>query len=154
MENQIKRIASFEVDHTKLECGLYVSRIDGDITTYDMRMRKPNGGDYLSDVAMHTFEHMLATFIRSGNLSHDIIYAGPMGCRTGFYLLVRNADNKQVWNELKRVMTAIIEYEGKVFGASAVECGNYLDLNLADAKAEAQKYLKVLEKTPTFEYAK
>lgn len=154
MENQIKRIASFEVDHTKLECGLYVSRIDGDITTYDMRMRKPNGGDYLSDVAMHTFEHMLATFIRSGNLSQNIIYAGPMGCRTGFYLLVRNADNKQVWNELKRVMTAIIEYEGKVFGASAVECGNYLDLNLADAKAEAQKYLKVLEKTPTFEYAK
>ncbi len=152
MSEEIKRIASFDVDHTKLECGLYVSRIDGDITTYDMRMRKPNGGDYLSDIAMHTFEHMLATFIRSGNLSQDIIYAGPMGCRTGFYLLVRNADNKRVWNELKRVMKAIIEYEGEVFGASAVECGNYLDLNLADAKAEAQKYLKVLENTSTFEY--
>ena len=101
---EIKRIASFEVDHTKLDEGLYVSRIDGDITTYDMRMRKPNNGDYLSDVAMHTFEHMLATFVRSGPLGSDIIYAGPMGCRTGFYLLVRNADNIAVWNELKRII--------------------------------------------------
>ena len=154
MQNQIKRIASFEVDHTKLDEGLYVSRIDGDITTYDMRMRKPNNGDYLSDVAMHTFEHMLATFVRSGPLGSDIIYAGPMGCRTGFYLLVRNADNIAVWNELKRIMQAIIEYDGEVFGASAVECGNYKDLNLADAKTEAEKYLKVLQKTPTFEYNK
>lgn len=151
---EVKRIASFEVDHTKLDCGLYVSRIDGDITTYDMRMRKPNDGDYLTDVAMHTFEHMLATFVRSGPLGKDIIYAGPMGCRTGFYLLVRNADNIAVWNELKRVMQAIIEFNGEVFGASAVECGNYKDLKLSDAKAEAENYLKVLENTSTFEYAK
>lgn len=154
MGNEIKRIASFEVDHTKLDCGLYVSRIDGDITTYDMRMRRPNNGDYLSDTAMHTFEHMLATFIRSGPLGESIIYAGPMGCRTGFYLLVRNAQNTAVWKELKRVMVSITEYEGEVFGKSEVECGNYLDLDLTLAKGEAEKYLKVLETEPTFQYNK
>lgn len=153
--NDIKRIASFEVDHTKLDCGLYISRVDGDITTYDMRMRKPNADDYLTDVAMHTFEHMLATFIRSGPLSTDVIYAGPMGCRTGFYLLVRNADNEAVWNELKRVMQCIIDHEGEVFGQSEVECGNYRCLCLEDAKIEARRYLAVLgDSLPSFEYNK
>lgn len=155
MANEIKRIASFEVDHTKLDPGIYISREDGDITTYDMRMRKPNADDYLSDVAMHTFEHMLATFIRSGPLGQDIIYAGPMGCRTGFYLLVRNADNEAVWKELRRIMQCIIDHEGEVFGASEKECGNYRCLCLEDAKCEAHRYLGVLgESCPTFRYNK
>ena len=153
--NGIKRIASFEIDHTKLVPGLYVSRIDGDITTYDMRMRRPNADDYLSDVAMHTFEHMLATFIRSGPLGADIIYAGPMGCRTGFYLLVRNADNCAVWQELRRVMQCIIDHEGEVFGQSEIECGNYRCLELGSAKTEARLYLEVLGAVcPDFKYAK
>lgn len=153
--NEIKRIASFEVDHTKLDCGLYISRIDGDVTTYDMRMRKPNADDYLTDLAMHSFEHMLATFIRSGPLGESIIYAGPMGCRTGFYLLVRNADNEAVWNELRRVMQCIIDHEGEVFGQSEVECGNYRCLCLEDAKAEAVRYLEVLgDGMPSLEYNK
>lgn len=153
--NEIKRIASFEVDHNKLDRGLYISRVDGDITTYDMRMRRPNSDDYLSDVAMHTFEHMLATFIRSGPLASDIIYAGPMGCRTGFYLLVRNADDHAVWQELRRVMQCIIDHEGEVFGQSAVECGNYLCLELGSAKTEAEAYLAVLgDSCPDFKYNK
>ena len=150
---KVQKIASFQVDHTKLKPGLYVSRIDGDITTYDMRMRTPNAGDYLDDVAMHTFEHMLATFVRSGSIGEDIIYAGPMGCRTGFYLLVRNAVNEEVWKELKRVMAEIISYEGPVFGQSAVECGNYKCLELSTAKREAKNYLEILgDKVPSFLY--
>ena len=151
--NDIKRIASFEIDHTKLLPGLYVSRVDGDITTYDMRMRRPNADDYLSDVAMHTFEHMLATFIRSGPLGDDVIYAGPMGCRTGFYLLVRNADDEAVWQELRRVMQCILDHEGGVFGQSEIECGNYRCLELGSAKDEARRYLEVLgDACPDFKY--
>ena len=151
--NDIKRIASFEIDHTKLLPGLYVSRVDGDVTTYDMRMRRPNADDYLSDVAMHSFEHMLATFIRSGPLGDDVIYAGPMGCRTGFYLLVRNADNCAVWQELRRVMQCILDHEGGVFGQSEIECGNYRCLELGSAKDEARRYLEVLgDACPDFKY--
>ncbi len=155
MNSQIKRIASFEVDHTKLECGLYVSRIDGDITTYDMRMRKPNANDYLNDISMHSFEHMLATYIRSGPIGSKIIYAGPMGCRTGFYLLIRDAENEVVWQELIRVMNCIINHEGEVFGASEAECGNYRCLDLGSAKAEAKNYLEILgNNPPSFKYNK
>lgn len=151
--NDIKRIASFEIDHTKLLPGLYVSRVDGDVTTYDMRMRRPNADDYLSDVAMHSFEHMLATFIRSGPLGDDVIYAGPMGCRTGFYLLVRNADDEAVWQELRRVMQCILDHEGGVFGQSEIECGNYRCLELGSAKDEARRYLEVLgDACPDFKY--
>jgi len=151
--NDIKRIASFEIDHTKLLPGLYVSRVDGDVTTYDMRMRRPNADDYLSDVAMHTFEHMLATFIRSGPLGDYVIYAGPMGCRTGFYLLVRNADDEAVWQELRRVMQCILDHEGGVFGQSEIECGNYRCLELGSAKDEARRYLEVLgDACPDFKY--
>lgn len=150
---KIEKIASFQIDHTKLDCGLYVSRIDGDITTYDMRMRKPNCNDYLDDISMHTFEHMLASYIRSGPLANSIIYVGPMGCRTGFYLLVRNADNITVWAELCRVMESIINHNGEVFGASKIECGNYLCLDLDTAKAEAKRYYEIIKNQPkSFEY--
>ena len=97
----LKKIASFTVDHDFIKEGVYVSRIDGDITTYDLRTRVPNAGDYLDDVTMHSVEHMLATFLRSSAIGNDVIYFGPMGCRTGFYLLVRNADNIKVLAELK-----------------------------------------------------
>ena len=96
-----KKIESFKIDHNKLTPGIYVSRTDGDIVTYDLRTRKPNCGDYMDNATMHSVEHMIATYIRSSSIADDIIYFGPMGCQTGFYLLVRNADNDTVLAVLK-----------------------------------------------------
>lgn len=137
----MQRITSFEVDHTKIKEGVYISRIDGDITTYDMRTRKPNCGDYMDNGTMHTFEHMFATFVRNSEIAGDVIYFGPMGCQTGFYLLVRNACNSQVIAVIKDVLQKIISYQGEVFGASEIECGNYRSLDLSLAKKEAERYL-------------
>ena len=94
--HEVRRIASFSVDHDKILPGIYVSRVDGDITTYDIRTRRPNGGDYMSDLTMHSVEHLLATYLRSSAIGDRVIYFGPMGCQTGFYLLVRDADNGEV----------------------------------------------------------
>ena len=140
------------VDHTKFGEGLYISRIDGDITTYDMRTRQPNSDNFMDNVTMHTFEHMFSTYIRNSGL--DVIYFGPMGCQTGFYLLVRDADNEAVLSEIITACQKIVSHEGEVFGASEIECGNYKSLDLAKAKEECAKYLKVLtENEQTFEYA-
>ena len=150
----MKRITSFTVDHDLLKEGIYVSRIDGDITTYDMRTRIPNNGDFMDTTTAHTVEHMFATFVRNSEISDDVIYFGPMGCRTGFYLLVRNADNAKILEITKKILADILAYEGVVFGNTKKECGNYLDLDLAKAKEECAKYLKVLtENEQTFEYA-
>ena len=130
------KIESFKIDHNKLCPGIYVSRTDGDITTYDLRTRKPNMGDYMDNITMHSTEHMIATYVRSSALSKDIIYFGPMGCQTGFYLLVRNADNEEVLSVLKETLKKVIDHEGEVFGASAIECGNYKNLDIASAKTE------------------
>lgn len=147
------KIESFKIDHNKLCPGIYVSRTDGDITTYDLRTRKPNAGDYMDNAAMHSTEHMIATYIRSSALSKDIIYFGPMGCQTGFYLLVRNADNEEVLSVLKETLKKVINHEGEVFGASAIECGNYKNLDISAAKTECRKYLEVLNGyTPDFKY--
>jgi len=138
----IKQNASFMVDHRRFGEGLYISRIDGDITTFDMRTRRPNSGDFMDNVTMHTFEHMFSTYIRNTEL--DVIYFGPMGCQTGFYLLVRNADNDKVLTEIKGALSKIISHEGEVFGNSEIECGNYLSLSLFSAKEEAKRYLETL----------
>lgn len=150
----MKKITSFTVDHDLLTEGIYVSRIDSDITTYDLRTRVPNSGDYMDTTTAHTVEHMFATFVRNSEISNDVIYFGPMGCRTGFYLLVRNADNAKILEITKKILAGIIDYNGEVFGASRKECGNYLDLDLEKAKAECRRYLKVLEKEQTFAYKK
>lgn len=139
----ITKNASFCTDHRKFAEGLYISRIDGDITTYDMRMRKPNGGDYMDNVTMHTFEHMFSTYVR--NMCPDVIYFGPMGCQTGFYLLLRNSDDKKAAKLIKNCCIKITEHSGEVFGASEEECGNYKSLELETAKREAKRYLAVLE---------
>lgn len=150
----MKRITSFTVDHDLLKEGIYVSRIDGDITTYDLRTRVPNNGEFMDTTTAHTVEHMFATFVRNSEISDDVIYFGPMGCRTGFYLLVRNADNAKILEITKKILADIVAYEGEVFGNTKKECGNYLDLDLAKAKEECAKYLKVLtENEQTFEYA-
>ena len=143
MEN-VRRIASFSVDHNFIDEGIYVSRIDGDITTYDMRTRKPNMGDYMDNVTMHSVEHMFATYIRNSKIGADVIYFGPMGCRTGFYLLVRNADNAVVLDEVKAVLAKIAFEATEMFGATQVECGNYRELSLDFAKIEAKRYLDIL----------
>jgi len=152
MEN-VRRITSFSVDHDLINEGIYVSRIDGDVTTYDMRTRKPNAGDYMDNVTMHSMEHMFATYIRNGELGGNVIYFGPMGCRTGFYLLMRDADNEKVLAEVKRVLRKIADEADEMFGATRKECGNYRELSLEAAKAEARRYLCALEeKKQTFSY--
>ena len=142
--DSIARIASFSINHDKLLPGLYVSRVDGDITTYDMRCRRPNTGDLLDNSTLHSLEHMFATYIRNGELRSQIVYFGPMGCQTGFYLLVRNADNATVLAEVKRTCERILAHEGPVFGAARKECGNYRNLSLEAAKTDAARYLAEL----------
>lgn len=147
------RIASFSVNHDYIKEGIYISRIDGDITTYDMRTRVPNMGDYMDNITMHSVEHMFATYIRSSEISDSVIYFGPMGCQTGFYLLVRGADNARVLTAVIDTLKKIISHEGEMFGATRVECGNYKNLSLEMAKLECQRYLDTLLSSDiTFEY--
>lgn len=140
----MEKITSFTVDHTVLEQGIYVSRKDGDIVTYDLRMKKPNTDDTLSVSAMHSLEHMLATYLRNSEIADKIIYVGPMGCQTGFYVLVRMDDNIRFLEALKRALKQVADHEGEMFGNSPVECGNYKTLSLEAAKEEASQYLKIL----------
>ena len=148
----MKKITSFTIDHDKLEPGIYVSRVDGDITTYDLRTRKPNCGEYMDTTTAHSVEHMFATLVRNSEIAEDVIYFGPMGCRTGFYLVVRNAENNRILEITKRILRDIIAHEGEVYGASRKECGNYLDLDLQKAKNECSLYLKDLKKEQSFTY--
>ena len=141
---KINKIASFTVDHDLLEEGIYVSRIDGDITTYDLRTRRPNSGDYMDNLTMHSVEHMLATYIRSSAIGDRVIYFGPMGCQTGFYLLVRNAENSEILDTLLGVLRKTIDHDGEMFGAVRRECGNYKNLSLDAAKRECRRYLDAL----------
>lgn len=142
----MNKIASFTVNHNLLDRGVYVSRIDGDAVTYDIRMKKPNGGDYLSPKALHTIEHLLATYVRNSVHSDSIIYAGPMGCRTGFYLVARDGVTKaEIIALLREAFQFIAEFQGEIPGSQKEECGNYLEHDLADARREADEYLSVLE---------
>ena len=140
----MERIASFSVDHDFIEKGIYISRIDGDIITYDMRTRKPNCGDYMDSVTMHSMEHMFATYIRNSDIGKNVIYFGPMGCRTGFYLLVRNETPDTVLKEVLIALDKVAEHDGEMFGGTRKECGNYLELDLSKAKAESRAFAEVL----------
>jgi len=147
-----EKIASFQIDHDKLTEGIYVSRIDGDITTYDLRTRIPNLGNYMDNLTMHSVEHMFATFVRSSEIGSNIIYFGPMGCQTGFYLLVRNANNDMVLKVVKETLEKIINAT-EMFGKAQKECGNYRNLDLSAAKLEAERYLNILNnKVNDFRY--
>ena len=151
--NKINRIASFSVDHDFITPGIYVSRIDGDITTYDLRTRKPNADSYMDNLTMHSVEHMFATYVRNSSIKDDVIYFGPMGCQTGFYLLVRNADNERVFEVVCDTLTKIIEHDGEIFGKFRKECGNYENLDLEAAKSECRAYLDALRSAKKrFEY--
>ena len=134
----MKKIDSFTVNHDLLEPGMYLSRIDGDAVTYDIRMKKPNGGDYLANAAMHTIEHLFATYARNTEWADQILYVGPMGCRTGFYLLLRDRVSFEKAIRLAQdSMAFIAAYEGEIPGTNKIVCGNYLEHDLAGAKKEA-----------------
>lgn len=153
--DEIKRIASFEVDHDKIREGIYVSRIDGDVTTYDLRTRRPNMGDYMDNLTMHSVEHMLASYLRNGKIGPRVVYFGPMGCQTGFYLLVRDAKNSEVLEALTEALQKTVSHEGEIFGKSRRECGNFENLDIEAARRECQRYLSALrERDQTFEYEK
>ncbi|MBQ1213018.1 MAG: S-ribosylhomocysteine lyase [Clostridia bacterium] len=141
----MRKIASFSADHDIITPGMYISRIDGDVVTYDLRTRTPNAGDYMDDLTIHSVEHMLATFMRNGEIGGEVVYFGPMGCRTGFYLLVRDSISAE--NVRLALITALknTEAAGEMFGAARKECGNYRELSLDAAKKECARYRAVLE---------
>ena len=142
------KIASFTIDHEKLMCGVYVARLDKvgseSVTTFDMRMRKPNREPVMDVPTMHTIEHLGATFLRNHTVwKEEILYFGPMGCRTGFYLLVKGERNSSNIMELLSTMFGFIaDFTGDIPGATAVQCGNYLDQNLSMARYEAKRFLE------------
>ena len=150
----MKTIASFTIDHIKLLTGLYVSRIDKvgseAVTTFDIRMTRPNTEPAMDTAAAHAFEHLGATYLRSdAEWGSRVVYFGPMGCRTGFYLILAGElTSVEVLPLIKRMMEFIASYEGEIPGASAVQCGNYLDLNLPMAKYHAKKYMSEVTDSP------
>ena len=142
----MKKIQSFQIDHTILPKGMYVSRTDGDVITYDIRMRLPNKEEVMTTGAMHTIEHLFATFARNSEYSDSIIYFGPMGCRTGFYFLTSdNVSKKQAIELTKEAFDFIASCSDEIPGVSEAECGNYRDMDLPAARAEAAAMLPVLE---------
>jgi len=149
------RITSFSVDHLKLKPGLYVSRLDfvggNPVTTFDMRMTTPNLEPVINNAELHAIEHLGATFLRNDEkVKDDVIYFGPMGCRTGFYLIMAGElTSCDVLSKVKEMLNFIATFEGDIPGASPVECGNYQDLNLDMAKFYGRKYLEVLSNEDT-----
>ncbi len=142
----LRKIASFTINHDLLTPGMYVSRMDGDCVTYDLRMKYPNQGDYLAQKPLHTLEHLIATYVRSSPWSDSVVYFGPMGCRTGFYMILRDSVSKADAIDLTREAFAFAaDFEGDIPGAARVECGNYLEHDLPGARAEAKAYLTVLD---------
>lgn len=142
----MERIASFQVDHNKLRPGLYLSRQDGNVITYDLRFKTPNTDDLLTNAEMHSVEHIIATLLRNSAQKDAVIYFGPMGCQTGFYFLFDGAQltHEQAIDLLKSIFSAGAAFEGEMPGKSAVECGNYRNLDVALAKAQCAYYAEVI----------
>ena len=149
----MERIKSFQINHNILNPGFYISREDDNVITYDLRTRKPNAGSYMDNATMHSLEHMFATYARNSAVSEKVVYFGPMGCQTGFYFLVKDMAPVEVFELTIEILEDIIAYEGPVFGASAIECGNYANLDLELAKEEAKKYLAVLNEWENMEFS-
>lgn len=141
----MNKIASFTVDHDVLEKGMYVSRIDGDIVTYDLRFVKPNTPPFLENAALHSLEHLFATYARNSRFAENVIYFGPMGCRTGFYLIVRDLSNRDTITLVKETILQAINHEGALPGAQKKECGNYLDHDVEGAKELLRAYYDVIK---------
>lgn len=143
----MERIASFTVDHNKLLPGLYLSRRDGDIVTLDLRFKRPNTGDLLSNSEMHSAEHLIATLLRNSPQKEAVIYFGPMGCQTGFYFLFDSAQltDAQAIDLLRQVFAQGAAWEGPVPGKSSRECGNYVNLDVALARECCAFYAGVID---------
>ncbi len=142
----MERIASFTVDHTVLVPGLYLSRRDGTTVTFDLRFKKPNTGDLLSNAELHSVEHVIATLLRNSPQKDAVIYFGPMGCQTGFYFLFdgEKLSNANAVRLLQRVFTAAAKFDGAMPGASARECGNYRNLDVELARCCCAYYADVI----------
>ena len=137
------KIPSFSKNHDTLPVGLHECGTSHGVTTFDLRFKKPNGGDYVSPKAGHTIEHIIATVLRNSDKKDCIIYFGPMGCRTGFYLLTVNLSYAQVLELLKQSFAAALTFT-EIPGSKREECGNYLEHDLSDALSECKKYLEIL----------
>lgn len=153
----MNRIESFKVNHLVLESGLYVSRKDFKsgvcVTTFDLRITAPNKEPVIDIPAIHTIEHLGATFLRNSSRKEDIVYFGPMGCRTGFYLVMfGELSSNEVYPLVKEMCDFIISFEGEIPGATPIECGNYSEQNLNMAKYYIEKYKYNLEKYQNFNY--
>ena len=142
----MERIASFQVDHNNLYPGMYLSRRDGDIATFDLRFKKPNTGDLLSNAEMHSVEHIIATLLRNSRAKDAVIYFGPMGCQTGFYFLFdsRLLSTADAVELVKEVFSAGAAYSGEMPGKSAAECGNYINLEVSLAKSQCAYYSQII----------
>lgn len=141
----MKKIASFCVNHDKLLPGIYLSRVDGDVVTYDIRLVKPNCPPYLPNPVMHTIEHLFATFARNSQYGERVVYFGPMGCRTGFYFLVSGMEHREAIALIQEIFQKIANFEGEIPGTScSAECGNYREHDLPGAKAWAAGFLPVI----------
>lgn len=138
------KVASFSINHNLLTPGLYLSRRDGDISTYDLRFKRPNAGDYLANGALHTLEHLMATFVRNSQLAGHVVYFGPMGCRTGFYLLMRGVSDDEAVALVRDAVDSVCRYEGQIPGSLPEECGNYREHDLAGAIREARAYYEYI----------
>ena len=146
----MERIPSFQVDHVKLNRGIYVSRLDkvngNYLTSFDIRMKLPNREPVINIAELHTMEHLGATFLRNHSIWKDeIIYFGPMGCRTGFYLIMRDCMNVDAINLVKNSFEFVKNYEGDIPGNTKKECGNYLEHNLEKAKRDVVPLLNKLQ---------
>ena len=142
----MERIASFQVDHNKLVPGMYLSRRDGGVTTFDLRFKKPNTGDLLTNAEMHSVEHIIATLLRNSPQKDAVIYFGPMGCQTGFYFLFdsRLLTDQQAVELVKTVFAQGAVYDGEMPGKSPKECGNYVNLEVSLANAQCAFYSGVI----------
>ncbi|MCI8499805.1 MAG: S-ribosylhomocysteine lyase [Clostridia bacterium] len=139
----MEKIPSFLKDHDRLAVGLHMQTDAYGISTFDLRFKKPNAGDYISPKALHTIEHLLATVLRNSREKDNIVYFGPMGCRTGFYLLTRNLEYDRIKELLRGAIAVALALE-EIPGSKREECGNFLEHDLQDAKRELKEYLAVL----------
>ena len=144
----MERIASFTVDHNVLVPGLYLSRRDGSVVTFDLRFKKPNTGDLLSNSQMHSVEHLVATFLRNSAGKDAVVYFGPMGCQTGFYFLFDGdkLTNGQALALLHAAFAPAAVYDGPMPGCSAAECGNYRNLSVEEGRACCAWYSRLIDR--------
>lgn len=142
----MEKIESFKIDHLNHHAGIYLSRRDGDICTYDVRICKPYADELLTNAEMHSLEHLLATVLRNGAHGAEVIYVGPMGCQTGFYVLYRGLGQNEAERDILAAFRYVADYDGEMTGNSKAECGNCLNLSVAAARRAATTFLERIGK--------